>query len=488
MTAAPSSSASRAAGPVAVTVALGLGVVLAGAGPRGAPPPPGPPPPLKLPSIEKFEGPDGLDVVLVTEHDQPLVRVALLFDDAVRAEPGSARGVSAVTARAMLYGEARGHEIDRSWLAAHVSSLGVETTDAYVGISFTCFSKDLADAFGELTLAIGRPTLRPDDVRGWIARLDEAVAASRVSAGRVGGERVRRRLLKYHRAEIDPFGNAATLRAMEPEAVREWYRRWFRPENATLLVVGDVTDSELKDMLKDTFGEWWSGDADLPPPIPEPQEMPPTDPRIVLLHRPGVVQSKIFVGATAPPAGSKELAATSVLAEILGGGIDSRLNRVLREERGDSYGFGSVHQVLPDAGLLWVSGAVDGDRTRASIRGVLGILDDLAATPVPEDELASAKAVLEGRIMWSASTTYGMLAQLQAQVERGRPPAELAVWIAELRSVTAEDVRRVAAKWLGEDDRMILVVGDAEVVREDLDGFGRKVEVKYRKGERPEAD
>jgi len=461
-----------------------LAVPASAVGPRGAPPPPGPPPPARVPTIQAFEGPRELKVLLVTDTDLPMVRASFVFADAARAEAANQRGLAVLTARVMLYGGVRDWELDIDFLGERTEGLAIVPDDSFVGLDFSCFPKDFGDVLEEIAHVLGSPLLDKKFIDSSARSAVTALSSSRVSSGRVGSERVRKLVLKWHREEIDAWGSEATLRALKPDDVRRFHDAWFRPDHATLIVVGDITRETLEKALAEELSAWDLADVPEAPLTPPPPPKPPES-RLVVLHRAGVVQSKVFVAALGPPSGSDELAAAAVLAEILGGGLDSRLDQLLREEQADSYGLAAHHEVMPDAGILWLAGAVDADATAGAIAQIFEILDDLGATSVSAEELRAAQAVLEGRVMRGAATTSGMLGQLRAQIRRGRDPANPGGWIEEVRAVTADDVKRAAGRWLGAEARTVLVVGDAARIGPSLERLGMPVETKYRKGERP---
>ncbi|MCP4867136.1 MAG: insulinase family protein [Proteobacteria bacterium] len=453
-------------------------------GPRGAPPPPGSPPEARLPTVETFQLANELRVVLVNDDDLPLVRVAFVFEGAAQAEAANQRGLSRLTARLMLYGGVDGWDQDVDFFQERTEGLQVLASDSFTGFQFSCFPKDLMRALEEFDHLLASPKLAKKDVLGMIGSSAEQLAGSRANAQAVGFERVRKLVLKWHREEIDAYGSEATLLALTPVEVRSFHDIWFRPDQATLFVVGDIDRARLEGILDISMTLWTVADA---PAAPVGHPAPPADARArtVLLHRGDVVQSQVFVAAPAPAANSGVLAALAVLAEALGGGIDSRLNRVLREERADSYGLGAYHEVMPDAGILWLTGAVDADATARSLEQILAMLDELGSTPMPPAELRAAQAVLEGEVMRGAATTWGLLGQLLEQVQRGRDPAALAGWIEEIRAVTPEAVQKAAARWLGPEARTVLVVGDANRITTSLEKLFGEVETKYRSGEGP---
>jgi zinc protease len=264
-------------------------------------------------------------------------------------------------------------------------------------------------------------------------------------------------------------GTVASVEKLQREDVVRWWSTWFKPGNATLVVVGDTTAAEIVPRLERLFAGWAPG------PVPKKNLAAvalPEKARLYLLDRPGAEQSLILLGQVAPPRANPQEIAQATLNTVLGGQFVSRVNANLREEKHWSYGAATVLSDARGPRMFWGYAPVQADKTGASVaelqkelRGIRG------ARPVTPDELTLAQSrrslALPGR--WEgASAISASIAEL---VRFGFPDDYFAGYAARVRAVTLADLS-LAASFLEPDRLCWVVVGDRAKVEAELAGLG----------------
>lgn len=257
------------------------------------------------------------------------------------------------------------------------------------------------------------------------------------------------------------IGSMADLDAASVTEVRDFYDRWYRPGNATLVVVGDTSMDEVLPMVRRWFGAFERGPG--PDPLPPPPTTPRTDgERRAELEDPLAQLPLTYVAWNAPPAGHSDVAALSVLVRILGVGESSRLHRALVAERG------VANQVLGQLETrlgpgLFLLGALSGpgvDPT-ATEAALIAEVERLAAEGPSAVEVEKARNQLRITRVAELLTVAGRASAIQeARAVRGDPAAVNADLL-ELERVTPAEVREVARRWLAAQNRTVVVARPA---------------------------
>jgi predicted Zn-dependent peptidase len=263
------------------------------------------------------------------------------------------------------------------------------------------------------------------------------------------------------------LGTEASVKAMQPRDLAAFHARHFRPGNAELVVVGAVSESELRPVLERTLGRWKAGARQV-----VPSEKPAASPhRTILVRKPGAPQTFLLLGMPGYERDAPDLVPGSVLFQVLGGGLSSRLFRNLREEKGWTYGLGARGDARKLGGASVLAGSVKADVTGASLKEILEELRRLREEPISDAELADARNALVLSLPADFATAGGIAARLADLALHGLPDDYWSRYADEVEKVTAEDVRRVAAKYLDPARLTVVMVGDPQAVPQQLEGL-----------------
>jgi predicted Zn-dependent peptidase len=249
----------------------------------------------------------------------------------------------------------------------------------------------------------------------------------------------------------DILGTKETIEGATRETFLSYLDAWYRPERIVVGVAGRIGDG-LTDRLEELLGGVEARDTGTPAPVELPADSSP-----VLLHTKQSEQAHLILGVRGYPLGHPDRYAVQLLAVVLGGGMSSRLFTEVREKRGLAYYVHAGNGSYTDAGTLYAGAGVDVERIDEAITTILGELRQIAAEPVPADELEKARGYSKGRFVLRLESPQGTIQYgLRREVLEGEieEPEEL---LRQLDAVTAEDVQRVARDLL-EDKRLFLAL------------------------------
>jgi predicted Zn-dependent peptidase len=265
-----------------------------------------------------------------------------------------------------------------------------------------------------------------------------------------------------HRFGTATVGTGATIAAFTADDLRGFYRSAVRPDNATLLVVGDVTRSTVVPLLESAFGAW---KADGPAPVHRtlPTTAERTAREVYIVDKPGAPQTQVRIGSVAVPRSTPDYFPIQVMNTILGGSFSSRLNLNLREEHGYTYGAGSSFDMRATPGPFAATAGVQTDKTSESLTEFFKELNAISET-VPADELARAKNYVALRFPGGFETTADISRRLEELLIYKLPDDYFAKYVQNIQSVTAADVRRVARKYIEAGRFAVVVAGDRATI------------------------
>ncbi|GAC1650940.1 MAG: hypothetical protein NVS4B3_10560 [Gemmatimonadaceae bacterium] len=437
---------------------------------RTAPPPLGAPRTLTLPPVATRELANGLHIVIVEKHALPLADFVLVVRTGAEGDPAGRTGTATLTA-AML-GEG----------TATRSSLAIADQRAYLGVQLQAGAGwDLSQLalhtptaqldsalalFGDVALHPTFPAqelerLRKDRLTTLVQLRDRAPQiADRVYNAIVYGPQH-----PYGRSTI---GTEPTTRAITRADLETFYRSYYRPNNATLIVVGDVRPDDIERRALALFGGWERGTA-VTPRVGD--ATPPAITTVYLVDKPGAPQSSVRIGGIGAPRTSDDYFALLVMNTILGGPFSSRLNQNLREKHGFTYGAFSRFDMRRAAGPFTARAEVTGTKTDSSLVQFLQELRAIRDT-VGARELADSKRYLELQLPSQFETTGDIATQLVPVVLYGLPTDYYNTYARRIEEVTQQDVQRVARRYVDPAKVAIVIVGDRASVEPKVRALG----------------
>ena len=427
---------------------------------RTKPPVLPPPPALRLPAVQTTTLPNGLTLAVVEMHKVPVVDVQLLVDAGAARDPSTAPGLATFTATMLQQGAGARSALDVADEAAFLGAqLGTGATFDGASASIHVPRRRLEAALDLLADVVLRPSFADSE----IARQRELRAAQLVQQRDepVAVASIAFPAIVYGRGH--PYGHplngtdSATAR-LARDGVAEFYRTYYRPNGAWLLIVGDVTLADARRLAAARFGGWEQGDV---PAFPSPPPPPRAAARTVyLIDKPGAAQSVVRIGHAGPARTTPDWFALEVLNTIVGGAFTSRLNQNLRETHG--YTYGAFSQFAPRRlnGAFVALASVVTAKTDSSLVEFLKELRRIRDEAVAPRELAKAKAYLTLGLPGEFETTGGAAARFRELLAFGLPLDYYDHYVDRINAITGADVQRVARAYIDPDHFDIVVVGD----------------------------
>jgi len=449
-----------------IALAAALSTAIAGgqqAPDRTHPPQPGPPAALKLPTIQKQKLSNGVPVWIVEDHKVPVAQVNLVVFSGTANDPPGKYGVASFTAALLEEGAGSRSALE---IADAVDFLGADLGAASAvdasAVRLHVPVARLADALPIMGDVALRPTFPRDELdRERQQRLTSllqgrddpptiaAVAFSRVLYG------------KGHRYGTPQMGTAETIKTFTSDDLRGFYTSAVRPENATLLAVGDFSAGAVVPLLEKTFGSWKAAGAAAAEKLPAAE--PPARRQIYLVDKPGAPQSQIRIGSIGVPRSTPDYFPIIVMNTILGGSFSSRLNNNLREVHGYTYGASSGFDMRLGPGPFFAAAGVQTDKTAEALTEFFNELTAILK-PVPAEELARAKNYVALRYPSAFEATGDISRRLEDALVYHLPDDYFAKYVQNIQAVTAADVQRVAQKYVQPDRAAVVVVGDLKTI------------------------
>ncbi len=433
---------------------------------RNTQPQPGKTPALQLPVPKEFTLANGMKVYVIEQHKLPVLTAQVNVLRGREANPPDRAGLAAFTAEMMNEGtETR----TAPQLADDIAQIGAtlaasSSADASLvsGGALTKNADKLFELMAEVTM---HPAFREEEVERVRKRRlttllqqtdNPGILASRVFVHELYGE-------KSPYGYLDT-GTPESTKVTTRDDMVKFYKGGFAPNDAALVVAGDVSEAQLKAMATRYFGGWTG------------QVTPSTAPvvsntgirRVVIVDKPNAPQSALRVGQIGLQRSNPDYVPVTIMNDILGGMFSSRINLNLRETHGYTYGAFSSFDWRRGTGPFMVGSMIRTDVTAPAVKEVFHELDRMRTTDVSADELAMAKE----------STVRGLTAQFETTGKTAGTLSNLFIYSlpldyyrtlpAKMEAVTAGDVRRMAEKYLTPDKMVVVVAGDSAKIQPEL--------------------
>ena len=442
--------------PASITV-----VVPATGTDRIMPPAPDAPVPTTLPVPVETRLANGLRVITVERHSLPLVTASLVAVGGGATDPANRAGVSELTSALMTKGTTTrsATEIARQ-IESRGASIESDTDRDGASVSVTVKSDQLGKALPILADVAIHPAFAPAEIKRARAQAIDGVTVVMKDPAQLAGLVANRAVFGAGPYAAPLSGTPTSLKAISRADLVASYAATWNPEQAALIMVGDVTPSAATALAEAQFGGWKA--EGVTPSGPSLPSLPFAARRVIVVDMPGAGQAGVVVARGAIARNDTRFYPLSVANTVLGGGFSSRLNQEIRIKRGLAYGAGSSLSARRIAGIV----SARTQTKNVTAPDVVGLIaDQMAAmgkTPVPADELETRKAVMIGGFGRTIERTEGIAGLLGGYVQQSVPLAELAHFTANVEAVDPAGVQSAAATLLDPAAASIVVVGDAK--------------------------
>ncbi len=437
---------------------------------RAGAPPPGPPRPYHFPHVTRQTLANGLRILVAENHNAPLVATRALVCSGADHDTAALAGLASITTELLDEGAGDRDTIrlaeDLGLLGASLAA-GTDWDASY--ISLDVLSRNFEPALEILADVAQRPMLPESALERVRSERLMEILQQREEPAAVAGKRFSNLLYGAGTYGNSVLGNSVSVSALTLADVRRFYGDNFIPNNTSMIVAGDVDARRSIGTLTRLFTDWKPGGR---PKRPEITPAPIESSRIYLIDRPNAVQSEIRVGHIGVARSTEDYFPLTVMNALLGGVFNSRINLNLRERHGYTYGARSAFAFRRLAGPFVVSAPVRNEVTLESITEVLNELRRIRTGDIETRELDDTKNYLAGvfpATVQSASDIAGRLLDMELY---DLPQDYFDRYRENIAAVVAEDVTRVAHKYIDPERALIVIVGNAGQIREPLGTLG----------------
>ena len=440
--------------------------------PTETPPAPGPLRKFEVPPVQTATLPNGVKITLIERHSLPIVTARVQLDAGAVREPAAKSGVAVLTANLLSEGS---KQLTGAQIAERMAALGAQfgTSGAFGGayVNITSLPNVFPEAFGIAAATVTEPRFDEADFTrvkaNSIANFEQSMSSAAGVANRVFVNAVYDPSTPYSRLS---GGTKASLEALTRDDLLNWHKTMYSPHNTTVMLVGDITMSAARALVEKAFGSW---------NVPAPslaslsnKIRPASGTRIILVDRPGSVQSSIIVGQGTVGWGSPDYFGMQAIAQILGGGFGSRINSNLREKHGWSYGAFSTFNPLVNAGTFYISSEIRTNATDSAIAESVKEYKRIVEEPVPADEARDQLNNVVASFPSSVQTVQGLMGRLANVVTYGLPLDFYGTYRERLAAVTPADIGRVGKALLTPSAVTVVAVGDLKTIEAPIRALG----------------
>jgi len=434
----------------------------------------GPDPKFTLPAIEKSKLSNGLNLWVVQQHELPIVSMNLVINGGGAIESPEKSGVASMTAAMLTQGTKARTALD---ISNSLQAIGAQVNGGASwdnsGVSMQTITKNLDKALDIYADVVSNPAFPEQEFQQLKRRTLGGLLQRKASATAVAGVVYDKVLYGEQPYGRQLTGDERTIKALGRDDLANFYRANYVPNNATLIVVGDVQPADIKARLEKAFANWKSGDVKA---SSLSEQRMAAKPAIYIVDKPGAAQSSVSIGTVGIERSNPDYYAVQVMNSILGGGGTARLFMNLREDKGYTYGAYSRFTPRRAAGPFSASGEIQTVSTKEAVQEFLKEINGIRGSrPVTQTELEVNKQSFIRRFPAGFETVGGISNQLANLVTYNLPDSYFNDYIRNINAVTVEDVNRVANKYLDPSKMAIVIVGDRNVIQPKLTELGMPI-------------
>ncbi|HEX5602411.1 MAG TPA: pitrilysin family protein [Pyrinomonadaceae bacterium] len=431
---------------------------------------------VKLPRAEEATLKNGLQVILLNSTKIPAFNMQLVVLSGGLSDKPDFHGLSGFTASLLREGTAKRSSKD---IAEQVDAVGATLTagsglsSMISTVSASGLVENLDQTLDLFADVIRNPTFPQAEVDKYKTRTLAQLQLQRSSPQFLAAEQFQKAIYGTSHPASLIAAPADSIKKLTSKDLADFHAMYYRPNNAILAIVGDVTMKEIMPKLEKAFGDWQKGDV---PSVTIPPAPAQSESRIFLIDRPGSVQTVLQLGTLGIERTSPDYFSVLVADRVLGGGPSGRLFMNLREDKGYTYGAYSNFGGTKFRGT-WISNSeVRTDVTEGAMKEFMYELNRMRTETVPAEELENAKRAIIGGFALSLEQPQTLLQNIITQKLYNLPADYWDTYPQKVSAITAADVQNAAKKYIDMGHLQVVAVGDAAKAREVLSKYG-KVEV-----------
>ncbi len=421
-----------------------------------------------LPPAKKVKLPNGMTVILMEQHEVPIVSFNFRLRAGSVADSAGKEGTASMTAGLLRKGtKTRTADQISSELDFIGGQLAATATSDFTIGSAEFVKKDVVKGLELLSDTLLNPTFPAAEVTKLQQQRTDAVRAAKDQAQGVIGNYFNAYLYGKHPYARATGGDERSLAAITQADIVKFYEANYAPANMILAVVGDFNTSEMESMITNAFGKWNKRAQSAATLI---AATPATGKRLLLIDKPDSTQTFFRIGNTGVPRTNKDRVAIELVNTLFGGRFTSRLNTELRIKSGLTYGARSNFDERIVAGPFSIATFTRNETTEQAIDMALDILKRLHAEGITPEELQSAKAYMKGQLPPDLETSDQLAEELTELEFYGLDASEINEFYKRVDALTVADANRAIKEYFPTDNYVLVLVGK----RSEIEKVARK--------------
>jgi zinc protease len=431
---------------------------------------------LKLPPYKKVKLNNGMTLLLMEQHEVPVISFSFIIKAGSVADPSGKEGLASLTAELLRKGT-KTRVADQ--LAAELDfiggDLGARASYDYTNGTAEFIKKDINTGLNLLADVMLNPTFPQAEVTKLLKQRIDGLKAAKDQAQGVIGTYFAKYLYGNHPYGRPTQGDEKTLAGITRADVSTFYQSWYAPANTTLAVAGDFSAAEMEKMIADKFGAW---NAKGSAPINVPEATPFQGKKLLLVDKPDSTQTFFMIGNTGIARNNQDRVYINVVNTLFGGRFTSMLNSELRIQTGLTYGARSTFDERKAKGPFAISTYTRNEKTEEAIDRTLAIAKRLHEKGFTEEELKSAKTYIKGVFPTSLETSDQLAATIAQLDFYGLDETDINNLYAKIDSMTLADAQRIIKQYFPLDNLVFVLVGKASEIEKIAKKYAEKLDTK----------
>jgi len=438
---------------------------------------------VKLPRPVERQLSNGLRLVILESHRAPTISLTISIPSSHLRDPQGLPGVAEATAALMMLGTTTR---SARQIAEDLADIGATLTISAgagggggrgggappAGGTATITLSSLTEYFEAALAILGdvllHPAFRADEFEKWRTRQRGAIEQAATQPNTLSNEMLMKVLYPTDARQFTRL-TAESLDKLTRETLKEHYQKYYMPSGELAGISGDIAANDAVAKLEKALAGWKGGPVEA---ITLPIQPPIAQKKVYLASRPGSVQTGLTLANRAIERTNPDYIACMVMNQVLGSGPAARLFRIIREEKGYTYGVSSSFSATRYTQHFSSSMSVRTEVTEAALADLLKEFKEIRDVTVPKEELEGAKRTLVASFVLGLENPAQVLARWLQQREYGLPEDYWDTYADRIMAVTAGDVQRVAKRYVPYDNVQIVAVGDGAKIRDVLKKFG----------------
>jgi zinc protease len=445
--------------------------------PQATPPPPAQPRSVAFPKPVEQTLSNGLRVIVIERRESPLVSAQLIIKNGGEVDPSELAGLADMTASLLTKGT---QTRDATQIAEQIESLGASLDSgarwdsSYANVSV--MSSKTQQAMEILADVVRHPTFKSEEVERLRQQYLDNVTLALGDPGSIA-RLVAARVVFGDSPYGHPIsGTTESLTRITAADIAKMHGRYYRPDNAILIIGGDIGAKDGFALATKYFGDWQKPATPLPTVSAAMESAASKTGRVVVIDKPDAGQAAVYLARIGINRKDPDYFSGIVSNSVLNG-YSGRLNQEIRIKRGLSYGAGSALEARRDVGPFLASAQTKNESGAQVADLLLGEIGRLSSSPPADVELTPRKAVLIGGFSRNLETASGLVGQVGALALQGLSLDEINRYIGNVQAINTEDIKKFASKTLDAKTSSLIIVGNAKAFLPELQKKYPNVEV-----------